>query len=165
MQLLSTEGELLPLPTAPPGSCLFCRCPRSPGARCSRTKNLLRVADQAASSDRWTDGRMDGRTHGPATGSPGRQGTGTLPRRGSPRPEKQKQCCFQIREVNPALYVRNAWPFPQLSSSLEKETPQNHRIVGVGRDLCGSSSPTLLPKQGHLQQAAQDLVQAGLEYL
>jgi len=35
---------------------------------------------------------------------------------------------------------------------------QNHRMVGVGRDLCGSSSPTLLPKQGHLQQAAQDLV-------
>ena len=38
-------------------------------------------------------------------------------------------------------------------------------MVGVGRDLYGSSSPTLLPKQGHLQQAAQDLVQAGLEYL
>jgi len=37
---------------------------------------------------------------------------------------------------------------------------QNHRKVGVGRDLCGSSSPTLLLKQGHLQQAAQDLVQA-----
>jgi len=42
---------------------------------------------------------------------------------------------------------------------------QNHRMVGVGRDLCGSSSPTLLPKQGHLQQAAQGCVQAGLEYL
>ena len=42
---------------------------------------------------------------------------------------------------------------------------QNHRMLGVGRDLCGSSSPTLLPKQGHLQQAAQDHVQAGLEYL
>jgi len=42
---------------------------------------------------------------------------------------------------------------------------QNHRLVGVGRDLCGSSSATLLPKQGHLEQAAQDLVQAGLEYL
>ena len=41
----------------------------------------------------------------------------------------------------------------------------NHRMFGVGRDLCGSSSPTLLPKQGRLQQAAQDLVQAGLEYL
>jgi len=27
---------------------------------------------------------------------------------------------------------------------------QNHRIVGVGRDLCGSPSPTPLPKQGHL---------------
>jgi len=38
-------------------------------------------------------------------------------------------------------------------------------MLGVGRDLCGSSSPTLLPKQGHLQQAAEDLVQAGLEYL
>ena len=37
-------------------------------------------------------------------------------------------------------------------------------MVGVGRDLCGSSSPTPLAKQGHLQQAAQDLVQAGLEY-
>jgi len=40
---------------------------------------------------------------------------------------------------------------------------QNHRIAGFGRDLCGSSSPSPLPKQGHLQQAAQDLVQAGLE--
>jgi len=38
-------------------------------------------------------------------------------------------------------------------------------MVGVGRDLCGSSSPTLRLKQGHLQQAAQDLVQEGLEYL
>jgi len=37
-------------------------------------------------------------------------------------------------------------------------------MFGVRRDLCGSSSPTLLPKQGHLQQAAQHLVQAGLEY-
>ena len=42
---------------------------------------------------------------------------------------------------------------------------QNQRMFGVGRDLCGSSSPTLLPKQGHPEQAAQDLVQAGLEYL
>jgi len=40
---------------------------------------------------------------------------------------------------------------------------QNHRMVGVGRDLCGSSSQTPLPKQGHLDQAAQELVQAGLE--
>ena len=35
----------------------------------------------------------------------------------------------------------------------------------VGRDLCGSSSPKVLPKQGHLEQAAQDRIQAGLEYL
>ena len=38
-------------------------------------------------------------------------------------------------------------------------------MVRVGRDLCGSSSPTPLLKQGHLQQAVEDLVQAGLEYL
>jgi len=38
-------------------------------------------------------------------------------------------------------------------------------MLGVGRDLCGPSSPTPLPKQSHLQQAAQDLVQASLEYL
>ena len=38
-------------------------------------------------------------------------------------------------------------------------------MEGVGRDLCGSSSPTPLLKQGHLEQAAEDLVQAGLEYL
>jgi len=38
-------------------------------------------------------------------------------------------------------------------------------MVGIGRDLCGSSSPTPLPKQSHLEQAAQDLVHAGLEYL
>ena len=49
--------------------------------------------------------------------------------------------------------------------SLSFTESQNHRMFGVGRDLCGSSSPTPLPKQGHLQQAAQDLVQAGLEYL
>ena len=42
---------------------------------------------------------------------------------------------------------------------------QNHRMLGVGRDLWGSSSPILLPKQGHLQEAAQDHVQAGLEYV
>jgi len=38
-------------------------------------------------------------------------------------------------------------------------------MLGAGRDLCGSSSPTPLLKEGHLQQAAQDLVQAGPEYL
>jgi len=40
-----------------------------------------------------------------------------------------------------------------------------HRMVGVGRDLCGSPSPTPCPSQGHPEQAAQDRVQAGLEYL
>jgi len=38
-------------------------------------------------------------------------------------------------------------------------------MFGVGRDLCGSSSPTLLPKQAHLEQVGQDLIQAGFEYL
>ena len=38
-------------------------------------------------------------------------------------------------------------------------------MVGVGRDLCGSSSPTPLLNQGHPEQAAQDHVQVGFEYL
>jgi len=38
-------------------------------------------------------------------------------------------------------------------------------MVGVGRDLCGSSSPTPLVKQGHLEQAAHECVQEGFEYL
>jgi len=54
-------------------------------------------------------------------------------------------------------------PVPPVSAGVTES--QNHRMVGVGRDLCGSPSPTTLLKQGHLQQAAQDLVQAGLEYL
>jgi len=42
---------------------------------------------------------------------------------------------------------------------------QCHIMVGVGWDLWGSSSPTLLTKQGHLKQVSQDCVQAGFEYL
>ena len=34
---------------------------------------------------------------------------------------------------------------------------ESPRMFGIGRDLCGSPSLTPLPKQGHLQQAAQDL--------
>ena len=37
-------------------------------------------------------------------------------------------------------------------------------MVAVERDLCRLSSPTPLPKQSHLEQVEQDLVQAGLEY-
>jgi len=38
-------------------------------------------------------------------------------------------------------------------------------MIGVGRDLWRSSSPPLLLNQGHLEQAVQDLVQVGFEYL
>jgi len=38
-------------------------------------------------------------------------------------------------------------------------------MAGVGRDLCGSSGPTPLPKQAHLEQAAQDRIQAASQYL
>jgi len=48
---------------------------------------------------------------------------------------------------------------------VNKDESQNHRMVGVGRDLWGSPSPTLLPKQGLLEQVAQELVQVGFEYL
>jgi len=59
----------------------------------------------------------------------------------------------------------NAITFGASASLRNVVESQNHRMVGVGRDLCGSSSPTTLPKQGHLHQAAQDCVQVGFEYL
>ena len=37
------------------------------------------------------------------------------------------------------------------NTSEHQHVEQNHRMVGVGRDLCGSSSSTPLPKQGRLQ--------------
>ena len=62
----------------------------------------------------------------------------------------------------PPALPGSSWVGTQQRCSGNFTESQNHRIVGAGRDLCGSSSPTLLLKQGHLQQAAQDLVQAVL---
>jgi len=42
-------------------------------------------------------------------------------------------------------------PGTEARGSNHASESQNHRIVGVGRDLCGSSSPTPLPKQGQGQ--------------
>jgi len=38
-------------------------------------------------------------------------------------------------------------------------------MIGEGWNVCGSSSPTPLPKQFCLEQAARDCVQVGFEYL
>jgi len=54
--------------------------------------------------------------------------------------EQQQKHCFQFR-----CTTDNDW-----------RESQNHRMVGVGRDLCGTSSPTPLSKQGHLEQAAEE---------
>jgi len=69
-------------------------------------------------------------------------------------------CLFQVhgeRLAKQSLVSSHKLHYPFAS--------QNHRMFGVGRDLCGSSSPTPLLKQGLPQQATQDLVRAGLEYL
>jgi len=63
-----------------------------------------------------------------------------------------------------------AWELAQPELEPKPASPvlkgrRNHRMFGVGGDLCGSPSPTPLPKQGHPQQAAQDRVQVGLKYL
>ena len=38
-------------------------------------------------------------------------------------------------------------------------------MVGVGKDVCRSSGPTTLLKQGHLDLVTQDHVQTAFEYL
>ena len=55
-------------------------------------------------------------------------------------------------------FVNPYWLLPITES-------QKHRMFRVGRNLWGSSSPTLIPKQVHLEQVEQDLIQAGFEYL
>jgi len=78
--------------------------------------------------------------------------------------------CKGTSAISAFLFINNCYaspvfandPSPSTEASVGFTESQNHRMVGVGRDLCGSSSPTPLPKQGHLQQAAQDLVQVGL---
>ena len=82
------------------------------------------------------------------------------------------QVCDHLRNVNIHNSMGPVEIHPRVlreladvtAKALSKES-QNHRMLGAGRDLCGSSSPTPLRKQGHLQQAAQGLVQVGLEYL
>ena len=50
-------------------------------------------------------------------------------------------------------------------ANIKANWKQNHRMVGVGRNLWRSSSPTSLLKQDHLEQAALDHVQEGFEYV
>jgi len=66
-----------------------------------------------------------------------------------------------------SCWCRHTWTSQPAITSRQWHTDksQNHRMVAAGRDLCGSSSPTLLLKQGHPEQAVEDLVQTGLEYL
>jgi len=76
-------------------------------------------------------------------------------------PPPTSPCCNTIPPLQPRS---SPWRYGSAPGQIT-DVSQNHRMVGVGRALCGSPSPALLLKQGLLQQAVQDLVQAGLEYL
>ena len=66
--------------------------------------------------------------------------------------------CTYDMKISEALYIKFSYLFKQQSS-------QNHRMEWVGRDLWRSSSPNSLLEQDHLEQVAQDGIQAGFEYL
>ena len=79
----------------------------------------------------------------------------------------------QSRQWSHGHFASSPWKFTVLGScllclhldpSLEKNS-QNHRMVGVGRDLWRSSGPTTLLMQRHLKQIVQDYVKAAFEYL
>ena len=74
---------------------------------------------------------------------------------GWPDPHAPKETCLE--QVAGLGDVQRSLP--------QRTASQNHRLFGVGRDLWGSPSPTPLQKQGHPEQAAQDCVRAGREYL
>ena len=55
---------------------------------------------------------------------------------------------FNFQHIYPLVFchlITNRW------FNMNINNPHQNRIAGVGRDLCGSSSPPPLPKQGHLQ--------------
>jgi len=95
-------------------------------------------------------------------------------------PSKPKAVCMCLSPgtgISPNTWIWGTCPVPLGPAADSSALPphhlsrgcctesQNHRMFRVGRDLCGSSSPTPLLKQGHLQQAVEDFVQVGLEYL
>jgi len=68
--------------------------------------------------------------------------------------EEWLESCLAEKDLE--LLVDNQLNMSQQCAQVAKKAngiteSQNHRMLGVGRDLCPSSSPTLLPKQGHLQ--------------
>ena len=60
---------------------------------------------------------------------------------------------YQVGLFTHELSIISEWNYIK-NTNRNRSPSQNHRTVGVGRDLCGSSSPTPLPKQGHLQHTA-----------
>jgi len=80
----------------------------------------------------------------PAGGMKGKNKLGLRPRRAWPR----RGLLWQLSRVPGLIPAGGA---PQSWAPAYSLFSQNHRTVGVGRDLCGSSRPTLLLKEGHLQ--------------
>lgn len=142
-ELAAQRASCCPLPTAPGGSCLFRWCleiapclvtlAASPADRESgapAAARLLRMADDKLlpQTDRQTDGT--------ARGSAGIRDSDTLHRRGSLRLEKQKQCCFQTKEVYVTHQIHNLsalsschWP---VSSRLWPSRHRAHLLLAPG---------------------------------
>ena len=82
--------------------------------------------------------------------------------------KQQRWNCYLNSLLSFFLFWAEYWnsrrPFSAFTFS-GKVCSQNHGTVTVGRDLWGSSSPTPLLKQAHLQQVAQDCIQADFECL
>jgi len=96
---------------------------------------------------------------------PGARGRSGESRGELAEPSSSRSLCSLVPRLLEPSPCQHLQPGPAATAADSCHHPQNHRMLGVGRDLCGSSSPTSLPLKGVLQQAAQDLIQAGLEYL
>jgi len=98
--------------------------------------------------------------HAPRTAAPG-----LVPARGASGLEAMSAgVCgtFAVPEVTGTFAVpEGICPGSQFPFEDGLCSSQNHRMVGVGRDLCGSPSPTLPPKQGHLLPGSLFIVATG----
>lgn len=73
-------------------------------------------------------------------------------------------CCLLLNIKGKEIEINHS-PHKLLAQINMIEVNQSHRMAEVGRNLWGSSCPTVLLQQGHLESVVQDQAQTVFKYL